>query len=257
MEFFDPEGAPLVTPRQMVRNLTHRWIGTKALQVETCALITFIPHDLRALVKALRGEPLLPWKGYREVYQGYIGNKRVTLALSPFGAPNAVALAEELAAFGMRKALFLGYCGSLQQRVRVGDIVVPIEAIREEGTSFHYLPADVPCRPWQEIQAIIVDVLRKNKVPCHEGKIWTTDAIYRETRGKVRRYQEDGVLAVEMEFSALFAFGISRGIKVGGFLVVSDELFEGRWHPRFFSLQLVRGARKARAMALEILQEML
>ncbi|MBW2038763.1 MAG: nucleoside phosphorylase [Deltaproteobacteria bacterium] len=247
----------MVTPKEMVKNLTHRWIGEEALQVEACALITVIPHDLRALTKTLRGKLLKPWKGYREVYRGYLGEERVTLALSPFGASNAVALAEELASFGMQKALFLGYCGSLQQRVRVGDIVIPTEAIREEGASFHYLPPGVTSQPHQEIQAIIVDILQKNKVPYHQGKIWTTDAIYRETRGKVGRYQEEGVLGVEMELSALFAFGMAQGIKVGGLLVVSDELFGGNWHPRFFSPKLIRGVKKARKMAVETLRGML
>lgn len=258
MDFFDPAGGPLVTPKEMVKNLTRRrWVGERGLGVEACALIAVIPHDLRAVAKRLRGELLKPWKGYREVYRGYLGKGRVTLALSPFGAPNAVALAEELASFGMQNVIFLGYCGSLQQRVRVGDIVIPTEAAREEGTSFHYLPTDIPSQPHQEVQAIIVDVLQQNRVPYHEGKVWTTDAIYRETKGKVGRYQEEGILGVEMELSALFAFGIAQGIKVGGLLVVSDELFEGSWHPRFFSPKLIRGVRRARRMAIEILRAML
>lgn len=247
----------MVTPKEMVTNLTRRWIGERTLRVEPCALIVALSHDLRAMAKRLRGEPMKAWRGYREVYRGHVGEGKVTVALSPVGAPNAVALAEELAAFGMQRAVFFGYCGSLQQEVTVGDIIVPTEAIREEGTSFHYLPPDVPSRPSREVQGIIVDVLRRNKVPHHEGKIWTTDAIYRETEGKVKRYHDEGVLGVEMEISALFAVGIDRGIEVGGVLVVSDELSEGRWYPRFFSLQLIRGIRRARRMVVEILRAML
>jgi uridine phosphorylase len=256
MDFFDPDGEPLVTPREMVLNLTHRRIGAKALRIEACALFCVVRHDLRAFVKLLQGEMLGSWKGYREVYRGSVGAGRVTIAHPPFGASNCVALAEELASFGMKRALFVGYCGSLQQGVRVGDIICPTEAIREEGTSFHYLPADVVAQPHQGTQDVILACLQRNKVPYHQGQIWTTDAIYRETQGKVKRYQDAGVLGVEMELAALFAFGMARKVAVGGLLVVSDELSTGRWRPRFFSPPLIRGARRARKVAVEILREM-
>jgi uridine phosphorylase len=254
MNFFDPDGEPLVTPREMVKNLTRRRIGVKTLGVEPCALICVLRHDLRAFVKRLQGEEKKPWKGYREVYRGSVGEGRVTIAHPLFGASNCVALAEELASFGMKRVLFMGYCGSLQEGVRAGDIIVPTEAIREEGTSFHYLPPDIPAQPHQGIQAVIMDCLQRNKLPYHQGAIWTTDAIYRETKGKVRRYQEKGVLGVEMELAALFAFGMAQKVAAGGILVVTDELSTGRWRPRFFSPHLIRGVRRARTVVVEILR---
>jgi uridine phosphorylase len=256
MDFFDPDGEPLVTPRAMVRHITHRRIGAKSLGVEPCALICVLGHDLRAFVKLLQGERMKPWKGYREVYRGSVGEARVTIAHPLFGASNCVALAEELASFGMKQALFVGYCGSLQPGVRAGDIIVPLEAIREEGTSFHYLPAGVPAQPHQDIQDAVVDCLQRSKVPYHQGTIWTTDAIYRETKGKVKRFQDEGVLGVEMELAALFAFGMAQKVAVGGMLVVTDELSTGKWRPRFFSPQLIRGVRRVREVVVEILREM-
>lgn len=239
-----------------MKNLTRQRIGSKTLRVEACALICVIPPDLKAFVKRLRGEPVKAWQGFREVYRGYRGDKRVTIARAPFGAPGCVALAEELAAFGMQRALFVGYCGSLQPGMRAGDIICPTEAVREEGTSFHYLPADIPAKPHPDIQKLIVEHLRRHKVPYHEGKIWTTDAIYRETQGKVERYQKEGVLGVEMELAALFAFGMAQNVALGGMLVVTDELSTGQWHPRFLSPRLLKGVRRARTAAVEILGEM-
>ena len=256
MNFFDPDGEPLVTPREMVKILTRRRIGAKNLKVEPCALICVLRHDLRAFVKRLQGEILGAWKGYREVYRGSVGEGRVTIAHSLFGASNCVALAEELASFGMKRALFMGYCGSLQPGVRAGDIIVPTEAIREEGTSFHYLPPGVAAQPHQGTQDVILDCLQRSTVPYHQGTIWTTDAIYRETKGKVKRYQEAGVLGVEMELAALFAFGMAQKVAVGGVLVVTDELSSGRWQPRFFSPQLIRGVRRVRKVVVEILRAM-
>jgi len=256
MDFFDPDGEPLVTPRELVKNLTRPWINTKALQVEACALICVIPHDLRAFIKMFQGEPLKAWKGFREVYQGHAAEGRVTIARTPAGAPNCVALAEELASFGTKQILFVGYCGSLQPGVRAGDIIVPGSAIREEGTSFHYLPSGVSVQPHQAIQGVIVDCLRRKKVPFHQGTIWTTDAIYRETKGKVKRYQAEGVLGVEMELAALFAFGMAQQVAVGGLLVVADELSTESWRPRFFSPRLIKGVRRARKAVMEIVQDM-
>jgi uridine phosphorylase len=256
MDFFDPDGEPLVTPRELVKNLTRRRIGAEALRVEACALICVLSQDLRAFVKLLQGEQMKPWKGYREVYRGSVGEGRVTIARPFVGAPNCVALAEELASFGMKQALFLGYCGSLQQGVRAGDIIVPTEAIREEGTSFHYIPPGLSAQPHQGTQDVVVDCLQRNKVPYHQGTIWTTDAVYRETQGKVKRYQDKGVLGVEMELAALFAFGMAQKVLVGGLLVVTDELYTGRWRSRFFSPQLIRGVRRVRKIVVEILREM-
>jgi uridine phosphorylase len=180
----------------------------------------------------------------------------VTIARTPGGAPNCVALAEELASFGTKRVLFMGYCGSLQPGVRAGDIIVPLEAIREEGTSFHYLPSGVSVHPHQAIQDVIVDCLQRRKAPFHQGKIWTTDAIYRETKGKVKRYQAEGVLGVEMERAALFAFGMARQVAIGGLLVVADELSAESWRPRFFSPRLIKGVRRARKAVVEIVQEL-
>jgi uridine phosphorylase len=255
MDFFDPDTEPLVQPRELVKNLTRPLLNAKALQTEASALICVTPHDLRAFVKLLQGEPVKAWKGFREVYRGHTGAGRVTICRTPFGAPGCVALAEELAAFGTQRVLFVGYCGSLQPGVRAGDIIVPTEAIREEGTSYHYLPPDVAVKPDQEILGVIGDYLQREKIPYHQGKIWTTDAIYQETKGKVKRYQSKGVLGVEMELAALFAFGMARQVAIGGLLVVADELSAERWRPRFFTPRLIKGVRRARKAVKEIMQE--
>lgn len=73
----------------------------------------------------------------------------------------------------------------------------------------------------------------KSGTPFQEGDIWSTDAIFRETREQVSRYQEQGILAVEMELSALFTVGRFHGIDIAGILVVSDELSTLQWQPGF------------------------
>ena len=76
-------------------------------------------------------------------------------------------------------------------------------------------------------------VLDKNSCDFHEGAVWTTDAIYRETRREVLAHQQKGILAVEMEISALYAVALYRRVDLAGILVVSDELSSSNWRPGF------------------------
>jgi uridine phosphorylase len=258
MDFYDPEGKPVVTPPTLVKNILRRRFNQKSLKIEKCTLICVTRQDVKAVVTMLHGSAVAAWQGYREIYQGQAGEeeRNVTIAATMPGAPNCVALVEELAAFGMEQAIFLGYCGSLRPEVKAGDIICPTEAIREEGTSFHYLPPDVAARPDHKIQRTITACLQREKIPHHQGTIWTTDAIYRETDEKVRRYQGQGVLGVEMELSALFAFGMAQNVAIGGLLVVTDELSSESWHPHFFAPRLIQGVRRARKVVVEIVKEM-
>lgn len=252
MDFYDPDGSPIVTPHALVRHLTRRR-SVASLQVEPRAVVAVLDRDVRHLIKHTAATPVKAWHGLREVYRGTLDQEYVTIARSGFGAPSLVALAEELAAFGTKSILFFGYCGSLQHHVKAGDLIVPTEAVREEGTSYHYLQRGIPARADATVLTIITGHLAGCGVAFHKGTVWTTDAIYRETNHKVARFRTQGVLAVEMELSALFAFGAATGIATGALLVVSDELTERVWHPLFFLPRLQRGIRKAREMVLEIL----
>jgi len=252
MDFYDPDGSPLVTPNTLVRHLTRRRI-MRSLRLEPDAFVAVLDRDVTHVIKRTAATPVKAWKGHRDVYRGSLNGKNLTIARAGFGAPSLVALVEELAAFGAKRILFFGYCGSLQQSVRAGDLIVPTEAIREEGTSYHYLPPGMPALADGTMVATISGHLADRAVAFHQGIVWTTDAIYRETDHKVGRFRAQGVLAVEMELSALFAFGSAKGIATGALLTVSDELTEHAWHPLFSAPRLHRGVRKARQMALEIL----
>jgi uridine phosphorylase len=154
------------------------------------------------------------------------------------GAPMAVMLLEQLIALGARRLLYLGFCGALIPPYRIGDLFLPEQAIREEGTSYHYLPADVvPCASPQ-VQAILQTQAQRQQLPVQQGPIWTTDAPYRETPLKIQQFQEAGVHAVDMEMAALFAVGQYRHCEVGALLVVSDECYHPVWKPGFGASRL-------------------
>src|SRR5204863_1625058 len=94
---------------------------------------------------------------------------------SPMGAPMAVMLLEQLIALGARRLLYLGFCGALAPSYRIGDLFLPTQAIREEGTSYHYLPAEVrPCAS-PRAQALLHAHAQRRQLPVQQGRIRTTD----------------------------------------------------------------------------------
>jgi len=122
--------------------------------------------------------------------------------------------------------------GVLVPAVALGHVVVPTAAVRDEGTSYHYLPAGRTVQPTTAAVAAIVDVLDTHHVPHVTGSTWTTDAIYRETRAKIDRRVKEGCLTVEMEAAAFFAVAAFRGVTFGQLLYAGDDLSGDAWDER-------------------------
>jgi len=166
----------------------------------------------------------------------------VSLTGPMIGAPYAVMILETLIAWGARRFIFFGWCGAISPAVKIGDILIPSAAVIDEGTSRHYPDGAAPLsRPSAAITNTLKAGLRRKNVSFHEGPVWSTDAIFRETTDKVRHYQAEGVLAVEMELSALFTVANFRGVDLGGVLLVSDELSSLTWCPGFKEERFKRG----------------
>ena len=114
----------------------------------------------------------------------------------------------------------------------VGHVVVPDSAVRDEGTSYHYLPPSREVAPSPAAVAAIITTLQRHNVPYVVGKTWTTDAFYRETAARVARRRAEGCLTVEMEAATLFAVGRFRGVSVGQLLYSGDDLSGAEWNGR-------------------------
>ncbi len=256
MDFFSRDFQSVVNPREMVMAFTlQKGEPSEALLLETLALVTFTSQDLRGLVQLSRQvNPIEAWRNRNSrIYRG----EGWIAVQAPYGAPGTIMLLEELVAFGVRRAVLLGYCGSIQKRVAIGDVILPIEAIREEGTSYHYLPEGEKSSPDPGIQKKLSDWMGMMGLSFHEGTIWTTDAPYRETPEKIRRYRTEGVLGVEMEMAAVFAFGRARGISTGAMLLVSDKVREEGWDIGFFSDQIQSTRKRVIDLLIHRLPEMI
>ena len=219
--------------------------GKSALNLGSNAVMVSSESDLQILcgmmnLKKDRFKKLLMSRLYIDG-----GDKDITVTGPFIGAPYTVMLLETLIAWGARKILFSGWCGAISCDIKIGDIIVPDGAIIDEGTSKHYGKVDGSlARPSGNISESIKDTLKKKRLSFHEGVIWSTDGIYRETREKVEYYRQQNALAVEMELSALFAVGSFRDIEVGGILVVSDEISTFR-HLAGFHEKVFRKNREA------------
>ncbi|NOR88935.1 MAG: phosphorylase [Anaerolineales bacterium] len=185
----------------------------------------------------------------------YQDSRILVLKVPGFGAPTAVMTLEELAAYGIKKFVNLGTAGGLQQNMNIGDIVVCDRAIRDEGTSFHYLPDDVYADSCPELTENLCVVFESKGIQYRKGSSWTTDAPYRETIGELRQYRADGVATVEMEASALFAVGAYRGVCVSAVFAISDLLSEEDWKQEYHSAEKLEGLKQIFEVALEAIAE--
>jgi len=148
------------------------------------------------------------------------------------GAPMAAGMLEEAIAAGGRRFVACGGAGAVIPDLALGHVVVPTSAIRDEGTSYHYLA------PAREIElepgavSALTEVLIGHDVPHQAGKTWTTDAPYRETVGRIARRREEGCLTVEMETAALAAVARFRGVSFAQYLYAGDDVSGEAWDHR-------------------------
>ncbi len=192
-------------------------------------------------------KPFVPGRVYTIKYKG----RHITLAGPAMGAPAASYLVERMIAGGAKHIIMLGLCGSINREVKIGDLVVPTKAWSEEGTSRHYYPKSRGGAPSDKALAAAVEALNEAGKSYHLGPVWTTDAVFRETKGKVKTYGEKGLLAVEMEASALFAVAKYREVDLSALLITSDELFDLRWRMGFTRPRFLSACRLACQAAME------
>lgn len=137
--------------------------------------------------------------------------------------------------------MLIGFAGGLQPDLHAGDIVICNRALRDEGTSHHYLPTDKYANASEEMVSGLCTALDADGQHYIVGTSWTTDAPYRETRGEVERYSREGIKTVEMEAAALFAAGQVLQVPVAAAFVVGDTFDGTRWRLDFDTRAAERG----------------
>ena len=173
--------------------------------------------------------------------------QRIGVLTSKFGSPAVAMVAETLAQFGVHNVVGLGFCGGLSPSVASGDLLIPVGAVRNEGTTPHYAPPIFPALPDLGILSRLeLRLQTTTPMRTHRGIVWTTDAILMETSEAVREWSDLGVMGVDMECAALFVVSHLSGIKAAAVLVVSDHPERGE----LANSERVRVAHDAGALAV-------
>jgi len=220
-------------------------------------ILAMVPEGLRYLSKKTGGERLpVHDMALSHLYRPQTRMRSVSFAGPFLGAPQAVLAMEKLIVLGAKRFWALGWCGSLQRYLKIGDVVIPTSAVVEEGTSHHYPIGKRPVEPDPLITGLLAHGVKELQVESRTGMVWSTDAPYRETPAKVEKYGQQGVLAVEMEMSALMQVALFRSVAFTGMLVVSDELFDLRWHTGFSSSRVKEVTRAGADLLLKLISSL-
>lgn len=159
----------------------------------------------------------------------------LALYLSAVGAPPCVGQQEELYALGAKCLVLFGTCGVLDRAIGDCAIILPTSALRDEGTSYHYAPPSDEIPVNTHHAQLFRELLAELNVSCVQGKTWTTDSMYRETREKTARRKAAGCICVDMECASVAAVAQFRGKEALHFFYAADNLDAEEWDARSLS----------------------
>jgi 5'-methylthioadenosine phosphorylase/purine-nucleoside phosphorylase len=163
--------------------------------------------------------------GYTGTWQG----KPVSVQASGMGCPSAAIVIEELIQLGVKKIIRVGTCGGLQAHHELGDLIVALTAVPQDGTVHTYVKEPhCPTADWELVHSA-VHAAKEAGQEMHVGPIVSSDVFYNPDGGQYERWSARGILAVEMEAAVLFTIGALRKIQAGCLLTVSDIVVEGEF----------------------------
>ncbi len=203
------------TPEELVRAVRAAR-GLPDAAVPPVCVLDFDGDLTDWLVRDGKAVPFEPWACFHtKMYVLEADGVRCGIIPRTIGRPYAVLIAEQLRVSGAHLILGLTSAGRVSPSLSLPSFVVVTSAVRDEGTSFHYLPPAEKVDCPTPITELLTEELSRLGSTVVEGSVWTTDAPYRETTSQLQRYASAGVLAVEMQAASLFAFAIARKANVG------------------------------------------
>ncbi|HSF58064.1 MAG TPA: hypothetical protein VLD83_08335 [Candidatus Binatia bacterium] len=215
---------PHFTPQKMLSML-----GLKADSLGPYALIPGPKERSQKLLGSLNN----PTKDFTfldyEMHTGNIDGKRVTVGNGGRFAPDTAMTTEILCAAGVEWLIRIGSCGSLQDHVKIGDLVIVTGAIRGEGTTSYYVPRNFSTVAHPEIVNALKQAAETLNMRYHLGWIFTTDALFQETPELIQELNQQQVSSIDMVTSTFLTIAQLRNKKAGAILAVSDECLQGKF----------------------------
>ena len=148
----------------------------------------------------------------------------ITIINFGMGSPNAATIMDLLSAVQPKAVLFLGKCGGLKKKNKLGDMILPIEAIRSDGTSNDYLPLEIPALPAFKLQSAVSAAITRNNLEYYTGTVYTTNRRVWEYDDRFKKYLvKTRAMAIDMETATIFTVGFANEIPTGALLLVSDQ----------------------------------
>jgi len=217
--------APSVFSPLTVLTEAKRQKHLSALRVPPVCVLDPDGDIVRWLKRTGRGTPSVTWACYHsELYEFDLAGTRVGIVGCAVGAPYAVLVAEQMFACGCELLVSVTSSGQIAKVADPPYFVLVTRALRDEGTSYHYQPVERFAAANSALLDCARAALRSAGVPVLEGASWTTDAPFRETARAVAEAEREGILAVEMESAALYAFAAARGKAVLCFAHVTNTM---------------------------------
>jgi uridine phosphorylase len=226
---------PHFTPQRMLSML-----GLKADSLGPLALIPGPKERSELLLKLLHQ----PQKSFTfldyEMHTGMLDGKRVSVGNGGRYAPDTAITTEILCGAGAEALIRIGSCGSLQDNIKIGDLVIVTGALRGDGTSRYYVAENFSTIAHGDIVSALKQAAEDLKVRYHLGWIFTTDALFQETPELIQQLNEQNISSIDMVTSTFLTIAQVRGKKAGAVLAVSDECLYGKFgfrDPGFFAAE--------------------
>lgn len=205
--------------KEIALQTLERYSGSKAKDFRSNLIITNFPKYVQYFAKK-RGLTIFQGKNFDVAHSA---KEDISIVDFKIGSPAAALVIDVCSFLPIDTCIFLGMCGGLRKRYKIGDYLVPVAAIRKEGTSDYYFPKEVPAIGNFLIQKAIVDVLEEKKSTYHIGITYTTNKRFWEFDEKFKEdLQVTKAQSIEMECATLFAAGYKRQIALGALLLISD-----------------------------------
>lgn len=209
----------MTTKEEIVKNWLPRYTGRLLEEFSPYILLTNFNHYLE-LFSEWYNVPIVG----KEKSMPNVKANDVTIINFGIGSPNAAIIMDLLTAISPKAVLFLGKCGGLKEKNKLGDLILPLAAIRSDGTSNDYLPPEVPALPAFSLQRAVSTAIRDHQKDYWTGVVYTTNRRVWEWDERFKKYlTKTRSLAIDMETATIFTVGFANKISTGALLLVSDQ----------------------------------
>jgi len=224
----------LITPECLLKHRFGKSFEKIVKKIPHHSIISFFDNSIDFIEKDFTVLDKINWFGHQSklIIFSYL-DLQISLVTLPMGPSLASMVLEELIYCGVVKVISIGFAGSINPLIKPHDIVIPTESFKDEGVANLYLPENSFVSSSNIAIEAIEKVLHRTKTLYHKGSAWSISTPYRESYGKITRFQKENVVCTDMESASLFAIAEYYKINFASIFSISDCIENGIWIPHF------------------------